>query len=84
MLTVIKPEGVNIIDKNTLVMRSAEEVRWGYYSYGEKIKSENWREQIYHVKEKHVLYREIPSLTISEDKIEFDEEYLVYISFPSN
>ncbi len=82
MLTLTKPEGVRLIENSTLVVCSAEEVRFGHYSYGNKIKSDNWLEQIYQVKEDHIQYRVIPDREYVEEKIKFNGKYLVYIIFP--
>ena len=54
ILTVISPSGLAPIDNDGMVIRTAEEVRWGCYSYGAKIKSTNWRELVYRVKKEHV------------------------------
>ncbi len=82
MLTITKPDGVRLMENYALVVRSAEEVRFGHYSYGDKIKSDNWLEHIYQVKEGYIQYRMIPDREWVEETIEFDGKYLVYISFP--
>ena len=84
ILTIVKPEGVSVINGENLVIRTAKEVRFGWFYYGGAIKSVNWCEEIYRVQEEEIQFIEIFENKISDEVRKFDGEYLVYIECSSS
>jgi hypothetical protein len=79
ILTIVNPEEVKIIEPNDLVVRNASEVRFGWFYYGRAVESVNWCEGIYRIQEEKIQFIDIFGDQITEEIIEFDDEYIVYL-----
>ena len=79
ILTILKPEGVKILNKTNLVITDAAEIRIGWYYYGRDIKSANWCENIYIINGKKIQLIEIFNSQISEKIFTYDGEYMIDI-----
>ncbi len=79
ILTIFKPEGVQILDQTNLIITNATEFRLGWYYYGRDIKSENWCEDIYQINKKKIQLVEIFDNKITKEIFEYEGEYLISI-----
>ncbi|MHA1954040.1 MAG: hypothetical protein ACW96U_08850 [Candidatus Heimdallarchaeaceae archaeon] len=79
ILTIVKPEGVKLVEGDELVISSAKEVRFGWFYYGGDIKSVNWCEEIYRIQKDHIQFISIFEKEIKEETKLWDGEFLVYI-----